>query len=173
MKGQQQHQQQLLHLAAATTLLIFSYTSHLNLVPSCEGFRASRIISKRKLVGGSSASSLHYTIASATTTTTQKPSWVPMEIIELAAEDLQIPPSQFIQTYSDIEAYTSCDDDEDPLHECDFFGQYLGPTKWLHLTPLAQESGVNRLHFEIWRDVWQNPHNSVEVADIVSKETLR
>lgn len=96
-----------------------------------------------------------------------------MEIIELAAEDLQMPPSEFIQTYSDIEAYTSCDDDEDSLHECDFFGQYLGPTKWLHLTPLARECGVNRLHFEIWRDVWMNPHGSVEVADKVSKEALR
>jgi len=137
------------------TLLIFSSTS--------EAFRASRMHNKRKQqVGGSSASSLHYAIdnlgggggdgttitpSSSTTTAQQKPSWVPMEIVELAAEDLQIPPSQFIQTYSDIEAYTSCDDDEDPLHECDFFGQYLGPTKWLHLTPLAQESGVESIAF--------------------------
>ena len=96
-----------------------------------------------------------------------------MEIIELAAADLQISPSQFIQTYSDIEAYTSCDDDEDSLHECDFFGQYLGPTKWVHLTPLAQQCGVNRLHFEIWKDVWQNPTSYVEVAGAVSKEALR
>jgi len=100
-----------------------------------------------------------------------------MEIIELAASDLHIPPSQFLTHYSDIEAYTSCDDDEDSLHECDFFGQYLGPTKWVHLTPVALrgEGGgvVNRLHFEIWKEVWERPSGSVEVADMVSKETLR
>ena len=98
-----------------------------------------------------------------------------MEIIELAASDLQIPSSQFLTHYSDIEAYTSCDDDQDSLHECDFFGQYLGPTKWVHLTPLAAEGGgvVNRLHFDIWKEVWEDPHGSVEVADLVSKETLR
>mmetsp|Transcript_10629 Transcript_10629/g.15777 ORF Transcript_10629/g.15777 Transcript_10629/m.15777 type:complete len:339 (-) Transcript_10629:125-1141(-) len=154
------------HLTAAATLLLFS---------SSHGFSYS----KRKQQQCISSSLLHYTnnadsTTTATATTTQKkPQWVPMEIIELAAEDLAIPPSQFIQTYSDIEAYTSCDDDEDALHECDFFGQYLGPTKWVHLTPLAIDSGVNRLHFEIWREVWQNPHGSVEVADVVSKETLR
>jgi len=150
------------HLTAAATLLLFS---------SSHGFSYS----KRKQQQCISSSLLHYTnnADTATTTAQQKPQWVPMEIIELAAEDLAIPPSQFIQTYSDIEAYTSCDDDEDALHECDFFGQYLGPTKWVHLTPLAIDSGVNRLHFEIWREVWQNPHGSVEVADVVSKETLR
>ena len=97
-----------------------------------------------------------------------------MEIVELAAEDLQIPPSEFVRTYSDIEAYTSCDDEDgDTLHESDHFGQYLTPTKWLHLTPLAYENAVNELHFQIWKDVWENPHGSVEVADAVSKEALR
>jgi len=173
----------------AATLLFF--------LSSCHGFSYSK---RKQQVGGGSgpaSSSLHYTTnadngnningnnnyggdttifssaSSAKTTQQKQPQWVPMEIIELAAEDLQMPPSEFIQTYSDIEAYTSCDDDEDSLHECDFFGQYLGPTKWLHLTPLARECGVNRLHFEIWRDVWMNPHGSVEVADKVSKEALR
>ncbi len=96
-----------------------------------------------------------------------------MEIIELASSDLQISPSQFLQDYTNIEAYTSCDDDDDELHECDFFGQYLGPTKWVHLTPLAIAEKVNRWHFEIWREVWEKPSGSVVIADLVSKEVLR
>jgi len=164
--------QQLIYSAVATVLILCS---------SSHGFSYSKRKQQQQQV---SSSSLHYTsnadntneaIVGGTTTTQSKPQWVPMEIIELAASDLHIPPSQFIQQYSDIEAYTSCDDDEDSLHECDFFGQYLGPTKWVHLTPVAREGGevVNRLHFEIWRDVWERPHGSVEVADVVSKETLR
>lgn len=48
----------------------------------------------------------------------------------------------------------------------------LGPTKWLHLTPSAHES-VDQIHFTIWKDVWKNPHSSVDVADRVSKEVMR
>ncbi len=96
-----------------------------------------------------------------------------MEIIELASSDLQISPSQFLQDYTNIEAYTSCDDDDDELHECDFFGQYLGPTKWVHLTPVGIAEKVNRWHFEIWREVWEKPSGSVVIADLVSKEVLR
>ena len=166
--------QQLLY-SVATLLLSLCSSSH--------GFSYSKRKQQQQQFG---SSSLHYTTnadntnqggggTTTLTSTQQKPEWVPMEIIELAASDLHITPSQFIQHYSDIEAYTSCDDDEDSLHECDFFGQFLGPTKWVHLTPLAREGGevVNRLHFEIWRDVWERPHGSVEVADVVSKETLR
>mmetsp|Transcript_6989 Transcript_6989/g.14593 ORF Transcript_6989/g.14593 Transcript_6989/m.14593 type:complete len:351 (+) Transcript_6989:1-1053(+) len=101
------------------------------------------------------------------------PAWVPMELVELAAEDSSIPLSEFVSRYADIEAYTSCDDDGDDLHECDFFGQYLGPTKWLHLTPEAQTSVIDQVHFVIWKDVWSHPHSMVDVADKVSKETLR
>ena len=45
----------------------------------------------------------------------------------------------------------------------------------MHLTPVAREGGevVNRLHFEIWGEVWERPGGSVEVADLVSKEVLR
>lgn len=33
---------------------------------------------------------------------------------------------EFITQYVDGEVYTSCDDEGDELHECDFFGMYLG-----------------------------------------------
>lgn len=48
----------------------------------------------------------------------------------------------------------------------------LGPTKWLHLTPIAHES-IDQVHFTIWQDTWKNPHASVDVADRVSREVLR
>ena len=60
------------------------------------------------------------------------PSWVPMELIELAAEEQNLSPSSFISQYADVEAYTSCDDEGDDLHECDFFGQYLGEYLYIH-----------------------------------------
>ncbi|KAL3797970.1 hypothetical protein HJC23_013208 [Cyclotella cryptica] len=100
------------------------------------------------------------------------PAWVPMELIELAAEDSDMALEEFVTTFADAEAYTSCDDEGDDLHECDFFGQYLGPTKWLHLTPQAHKC-VDQVHFTIWKDVWSHPHGMVDVADKVSKETLR
>eukprot|EP00571_Detonula_confervacea_P009416 CAMPEP_0172327102 /NCGR_PEP_ID=MMETSP1058-20130122/58632_1 /TAXON_ID=83371 /ORGANISM="Detonula confervacea, Strain CCMP 353" /LENGTH=305 /DNA_ID=CAMNT_0013044053 /DNA_START=383 /DNA_END=1301 /DNA_ORIENTATION=- len=100
------------------------------------------------------------------------PHWVPMELVEIASEDLQINPKEFVQTYADIEAYTSCDDEGDDFHECDFFNNYLGPTKWLHLTPKAQQS-IDEIHFRIWKDVWSHPRGAVDVADKVSKECLR
>ncbi|KAL7481684.1 hypothetical protein ACHAW6_008765 [Cyclotella cf. meneghiniana] len=100
------------------------------------------------------------------------PDWVPMELVELAAEDSDMSLEEFVATFADAEAYTSCDDEGDDLHECDFFGQYLGPTKWLHLTPRAQKC-VDQVHFTIWKDVWSHPHGMVDVADKVSKETLR
>ena len=79
---------------------------------------------------------------------------------------------EFIQHYADIEAYTSCDDEGDDFHECDFFKHYLGPTKWVHLTPEAKQE-INDLHFSIWQDVWMYPHEAVDIADKVSKECLR
>jgi hypothetical protein len=94
-----------------------------------------------------------------------------MELIELLASEQHLTAEEFVGQYVDGEAYTSCDDEGDGLHECDFFGQYLGPTKWLHLTPSAHES-VDQIHFTIWKDVWKNPHSSVDVADRVSKEVM-
>ena len=67
---------------------------------------------------------------------------------------------------------TSCDDDSDEFHECDFFNQFLGPTKWIHLTPEAQRE-IDEVHFKIWKDVWSTPSLAVDVADKVSKECLR
>lgn len=58
------------------------------------------------------------------------PDWVPMELVELAAEDSDMSLEEFVATFADAEAYTSCDDEGDDLHECDFFGQYLG-TFWI------------------------------------------
>jgi len=101
-----------------------------------------------------------------------KPRWVPWELAELAAEDMQISQEEFVKTFADVEAYTSCDDEADDFHECDFFGQYLGPTKWLHLTPEARAS-IDDIHFSIWRDVWSRPHGAVDLADKVSNECLR
>jgi hypothetical protein len=49
---------------------------------------------------------------------------------------------------------------------------HTGPTKWLHLTPSAQES-IDQVHFTIWKDVWKNPHVAVDVADRVSREVMR
>eukprot|EP00579_Thalassiosira_antarctica_P002761 CAMPEP_0201876208 /NCGR_PEP_ID=MMETSP0902-20130614/7960_1 /ASSEMBLY_ACC=CAM_ASM_000551 /TAXON_ID=420261 /ORGANISM="Thalassiosira antarctica, Strain CCMP982" /LENGTH=320 /DNA_ID=CAMNT_0048403405 /DNA_START=31 /DNA_END=993 /DNA_ORIENTATION=+ len=101
-----------------------------------------------------------------------KPNWVPWELVELAAADMQMTEEEFVETFADIEAYTSCDDEGDDFHECDFFKNYLGPTKWLHLTPEAQTS-IDKIHFSIWKDVWSRPYESVDVADKVSKECLR
>ncbi len=50
---------------------------------------------------------------------------------------------------------------------------FTGPTKWLHLTPEAQTSVIDQVHFAVWKDVWSHPHSMVDVADKVSKETLR
>ena len=36
-----------------------------------------------------------------------------MELVELASEDLQLTQDEFIQSYVDVEAYTSCDDEGD------------------------------------------------------------
>jgi hypothetical protein len=99
-----------------------------------------------------------------------KPQWIPMELVELASEDLHLTQDEFIQSYVDVEAYTSCDDEGDDFHECDFFQHYLGPTKWVHLTPDAM---INDVHLDIWKDVWSHPHEAIDVADKVSKECLR
>jgi len=95
-----------------------------------------------------------------------------MELVELASEDLHITHEEFISTYADIEAYTSCDDEGDDFHECDFMNSYLGPTRWIHLTANAQKE-IDDIHFSIWKDVWEYPHEAVDVADKVSKECLR
>lgn len=101
------------------------------------------------------------------------PEWIPMELAELAAEDLKVTTDWFVGRFVDKEAYTSCDDDEDDVHECDEFGQYLGPTKWLHLRPEAyRDHVIDEAHFIIWRDVLCRPHSMVNVADLVSKEML-
>ena len=95
-----------------------------------------------------------------------------MELIELACEDAHMTREEFIRTYADIEAYTSCDDEGDDFHQCDFFDQFLGPTKWLHLTPEAQGK-IDDIHFRIWKDVWSHPTPAVDLADKVSNECLR
>mmetsp|Transcript_34165 Transcript_34165/g.71930 ORF Transcript_34165/g.71930 Transcript_34165/m.71930 type:complete len:370 (-) Transcript_34165:286-1395(-) len=126
--------------------------------------------SKRKAAHhGCKVSSRH---ATKPTTTKTRPSWVPWELVELASEDLSMTQQDFVQTYADIEAYTSCDDEGDEFHECDFFNNYLGPTKWLHLTPLAKNV-IDEVHFAIWREVWTRPRVAVDLADKVSKECLR
>lgn len=143
--------------------------------PSCLAFTQNSN-SKRK----ARTSSLPYTAADTPTTTANnknKPQWVPMELVELLSDDLHIDPHQFAQSYADVEAYTSCDDDGDDFHECDFFDQFLGPTKWLHLTPEAQRMAMHdhdeAIHFEMWKGVWEEPHGAVDLADKVSKDCLR
>lgn len=49
-----------------------------------------------------------------------------MELISVLASEQSMQVEEFILTYVDAEAYTSCDDEGDELHECDFFGMYLG-----------------------------------------------
>eukprot|EP01083_Nonionella_stella_P195853 721048_1 len=138
---------------------------------SCNSFAPS---SKRR----TTCPPLSYTISNTNEVTTDhgkiqiKPNWVPVELAELAAEDLQMTNEDFVQIYADIEAYTSCDDEGDDFHECDFFNNYLGPTKWLHLTPEAHRF-IDEMHFCIWKDVWSHPHAAVDVADTVSKDVLR
>lgn len=98
-----------------------------------------------------------------------------MELIEVAAEELNISQEDFIRSYADIEAYTSCDDEGDDFHECDFFKDYIGPTKWVHLTNKARDSSsiINDIHYSIWKDVWSHPTCAVDLADKVSKDCLR
>jgi hypothetical protein len=58
--------------------------------------------------------------------TTLKPEWIPMELISILASEKSMDVEEFITQYVDGEVYTSCDDEGDELHECDFFGMYLG-----------------------------------------------
>ena len=58
--------------------------------------------------------------------TALKPEWVPMELISILASEKSMNVEDFISIYVDGEVYTSCDDEGDDLHECDFFGMYLG-----------------------------------------------
>lgn len=109
------------------------------------------------------------TVASALRTS---PRWVPWEVAELAADDLRATAAEFARTRADAEAYTSCDDEGDAVHECDTFGDYLGPTKWLHLTAAAH-AAIDRIHLQIWKDVWSRPHPAVDVADRVTQDCMR
>ena len=117
-------------------------------------------------------------VAAATTATTAapparpRPRWIPMELAELASEDARMTPSEYVRTHADVEAYTSCDDDGDDLHECDAMSSYMGPTKWLHLTDEASNS-VSDVHLSVWRDVWARPRMAIELADSVSRECMR
>ncbi len=112
------------HIAVAYIILLSSFTY---------AFHCSNQKQRNQLA----TSPLHYVTSKGSLSTSctkngvpnkaiHAPAWVPMELIELASEDLSISPSEFVSRYADIEAYTSCDDDGDDLHECDFFGQYLG-----------------------------------------------
>lgn len=101
-----------------------------------------------------------------------KPHWVPWELVELASDDMHMTEAEFVSAYADIEAYTSCDDEGDDLHECDGMAHYLGPTKWLHLTPNARDN-IDDVHFKIWEEVWSRPHAAVDLADKVSKDVFR
>jgi hypothetical protein len=95
-----------------------------------------------------------------------------MELAELASEDARMTPSEYVRTHADVEAYTSCDDEGDDLHECDAMSSYMGPTKWLHLTDEAS-GGVSDVHLSVWRDVWTRPRMAIELADRVSRECMR
>ena len=95
-----------------------------------------------------------------------------MELAELASEDLSMSFEEYARTHADAEAYTSCDDDGDDLHECDGLGSYLGPTRWLRMTDEARD-GMDDAHLSVWRDVWSRPRMAVDLADRVSRECLR
>mmetsp|Transcript_13637 Transcript_13637/g.29578 ORF Transcript_13637/g.29578 Transcript_13637/m.29578 type:complete len:340 (-) Transcript_13637:147-1166(-) len=137
---------------------------------SCQAFTATTAPSHHQ----QQHSSLSYQTVAVDILRSKRPSWVPLELIELAAADAQSPLSNFILRHTDMEAFTSCDDESDELHECDFFGQYLGPTKWVHLTSSTDGDGcIEDVHFEIWKDSWRNPSAMVEVADRVGKEVIR
>ena len=41
-----------------------------------------------------------------------------MELIELLASEQEMLTTEFVKAYVDGEAYTSCDDEGDGLHEC-------------------------------------------------------
>lgn len=51
-------------------------------------------------------------------TNTIAPPWVPMELIEVLASEQAMLTKEFVKAYVDGEAYTSCDDEGDGLHEC-------------------------------------------------------
>ncbi|KAL7537404.1 hypothetical protein ACHAWF_005753 [Thalassiosira exigua] len=102
------------------------------------------------------------------------PRWIPAELAELAAEDSSLSPAEFALRHADAEACTSCDDEGDDFHECDFFGQYLGPIKWIRLTDDAlRREVVGAAHVRIWEDVWSRPSGAVELAEKVAKDCLR
>ena len=63
--------------------------------------------------GNSSSDRINRSVYSSSGQSSAKPHWIPMELVELASEDLQLTQDEFIQSFVDVEAYTSCDDEGD------------------------------------------------------------
>mmetsp|Transcript_3612 Transcript_3612/g.10275 ORF Transcript_3612/g.10275 Transcript_3612/m.10275 type:complete len:351 (+) Transcript_3612:57-1109(+) len=98
--------------------------------------------------------------------------WITLETAQSVAHDMHISVEEFEYKYADVEAYTSCDDEGDELHECAIIEDFFHPTKWIHLRPDIKEtlgSSVTMTPSE--DDVWSQPANLISLADQITTQT--
>ena len=98
--------------------------------------------------------------------------WITFETAQRVAHDMHIPVEEFEYKYADVEAYTSCDDEGDGLHECAFIEDFFQPTKWIHLRPDIKEAlGSSVAVTPSEGDVWSQPANLISMADQIATRT--
>ena len=99
--------------------------------------------------------------------------WITLETAQRVANDmLHISVEEFEFQFADVEAYTSCDDEGDGLHECDFIEDFFQPTKWIHLRPDIKEALASSVAMTPSEDdVWGQPANLISLADQVTTKT--
>lgn len=98
--------------------------------------------------------------------------WITLETAQKCANDMHMTVEEFEYNYADVEAYTSCDDEGDGLHECAFIEDFFEPTKWIHLRPDIKEAlGSSVVMTPSEDDVWSQPANLISLADQITTKT--
>ena len=98
--------------------------------------------------------------------------WITLETAQKCAHDMHMSVEEFEYKYADVEAYTSCDDEGDGLHECAFIEDFFEPTKWIHLRPDIKEAlGSSVVMTPSEDDVWSQPANLISLADQITTKT--
>mmetsp|Transcript_36344 Transcript_36344/g.79534 ORF Transcript_36344/g.79534 Transcript_36344/m.79534 type:complete len:360 (+) Transcript_36344:70-1149(+) len=103
--------------------------------------------------------------------------WITFETAEKAARGMNISVQEFEYKYADVEAYTSCDDEGDGLHECDLIEDFFHPTKWLHLRSDIR-AALGRIDTAAKTpptedEIWSQPSTLIALADTITKETTK
>ena len=98
--------------------------------------------------------------------------WITLETAQKCASDMHMSVEEFEYMYADVEAFTSCDDEGDGLHECAFIEDFFEPTKWIHLRPDIKEAlGSSVVMTPTEDDVWSQPANLISLADQITTKT--